>query len=139
VELLPVTRAFTSRSVTHALQRQKKRLNMMFARLEIEMEDFVRQEEAMLEMNTSVAKGDVEEILERVSTRLRSDFLSFREQEEDSLDQLIKDYRNSTILQPVRNNALLDSLLHDYYDRQGQRVEAFLMRLNETLEVDTAR
>jgi hypothetical protein len=139
VDLLPVSRAFTSRSVTDALQRQKKRLNMIFTRLEIEMEDFVRQEEAMLEQDTSVAKGHNEEILEKVLTRLRSDFLSFREQEEDSLDQHIKDYRNSTLQQPDRNGAVLESMLNGYYKKQGQRVEAFLIRLNETLGGGTVR
>ena len=135
VDLLPVGRTFSHRSVIDALQRQKKRLEMMFTRLEKEIDDFARQEKSIVKQEAPGADADVfNEELDIVFIQLYSDYRAFKEQEAESLDEHIKKYRHSALNKPDVDGSALESMLNSYHDEQGQRLEAFLIRLHEAFE-----
>ena len=133
VDILPAAPCITHRYISDALLRQKKRLNMLFSSLTTELEGFGRHEVVFLEDQITLAEIYGNEALEPLLTRLRSTLQLFKEQEEDAMDQHIKDYKIFTLKGCHDSMADLESIIHGYSNSQGQRIDAFLVLLHEVL------
>ena len=134
VDIFTAAPSFSFRSISDALHRQRKRLDMLFSCLETELEDFGRHEGALLEDKTFLVDSDGNEAFEQVLSRLRSALRSFKEQEGDVLDQHIKDYKLSMLKGCHNSGVALESILHSYSNSQSQRIDAFLVHLHEELK-----